>query len=60
MTKKNEKKLRPEVRRVVKISGAYYVGIPKKFFSHYGIQEGGHVALVPGVEMYSVQPMRED
>lgn len=60
MTKNSENKLKPMLRKVVEISGSYYLCIPKTLVRHYGIKAGDAFTIVPKGSTMTILPMEGD
>lgn len=60
MKNEDKKILKPELRRIVLISGAFYLGIPKKVVDRYNIKAGDIYTIVAKEGTLTAMPMQGD
>ena len=58
MSKSGKKILRPEVRRVVSMNGAFYLCVPKKIVDRYSIKVGDPYTIIAKEGTLTSVPMQ--
>jgi len=59
MEQKQEKKIKPVLRKLMLISGSLYVCIPKKIAENYKLSPGGNVAIVANGGLLTIVPIHD-
>jgi len=49
-----------QVRKVLKMNSTYYISIPRPFIERHEIKKGERVAVVDGVELIKILPLKNE
>jgi len=49
-----------QMRKVLKMNSTYYISIPRPFIERHEIKKGERVAVVDGVELIKILPLKSE